>query len=62
MFGVHAAEELKLDASIISIDGIALDEFNFIDIGAALPGSGAVPVVIKSLLFPSSTAPGLQPK
>ena len=39
--------------SIISIDGIKLDEFDFIDIGAMLETSGAVPVVIKSLVFPS---------
>jgi ethanolamine utilization protein EutA len=55
IFGIHAAEELKVDAPIVSIDGIALDEFDFIDMGAMLPGSGAVPVVIKSLLFPGSS-------
>ena len=58
VFGIHAAEELKLDAPIVSVDGIALNEFDFIDIGAMLPGTGAVPVVIKSLLFPGSAAPG----
>jgi ethanolamine utilization protein EutA len=52
IFGTHAAEELKIAAPIVSIDGIALEAFDFIDIGAMLPGSGAVPVVIKSLLFP----------
>jgi ethanolamine utilization protein EutA len=54
MFGLHAAEELKIAAPIVSIDGIALEAFDFIDIGAMLPGSGAVPVVIKSLLFPGT--------
>lgn len=54
MFGLHAAEELKIAAPIVSIDGIALEVFDFIDIGAMLPGSGAVPVVIKSLLFPGT--------
>jgi ethanolamine utilization protein EutA len=58
VFGIHAAEELKIDAPIVSIDGIALSEFDFIDIGAILPGSGAAPVVIKSLLFPNSAALG----
>lgn len=57
VFGIHAAEELKIKAPIVSVDGIKLDEFDFIDIGAVLPGSGAVPVVIKSLLFPNSTEP-----
>lgn len=58
VFGIHLAEEMELDASIVSIDGIALEEFDYVDIGAPLEGSGAVPVVIKSLLFPTSAAPG----
>ncbi len=43
---------------IVSIDGIALREFDFIDIGALLETSGAVPVIIKSLVFPASVALG----
>jgi len=58
MFGLHAAEELGITAPIVSVDGIALSEFDFIDIGAILPATGAVPVVIKSLLFPGSAALG----
>jgi len=58
VFGIHAAQELKLEVPIISVDGISLNEFDFIDIGAILSASGAVPVVIKSLLFPNSTALG----
>ena len=42
----------------MSIDGIVLKEFDFIDIGALLEVSGAVPVVIKSLVFPASAALG----
>jgi ethanolamine utilization protein EutA len=42
----------------VSIDGIVLKEFDFIDIGALLDASGAVPVVIKSLVFPATTALG----
>ena len=53
VFGRHAAEETTLANPVISIDGIALEAFDFIDIGASLPGSAAVPVVIKSLLFPT---------
>lgn len=58
VFGIHVAEELESASPIVSIDGIALEEFDFVDIGAPLDGSGAVPVVIKSLLFPTSAAPG----
>ena len=58
LVGIHFHEELKLANAIVSIDGIILKEFDFIDIGALLELSGAVPVVIKSLVFPASTALG----
>ena len=53
LLGLHLKEEMGSDAHIISIDGIELNEFDFIDIGALIPSSGAVPVVIKSLVFPA---------
>jgi ethanolamine utilization protein EutA len=52
--GLHFQEELKTANPIISIDGIALNDFDYIDIGALIPSSGSVPVVIKSLIFPTS--------
>ena len=52
--GLHFQEELRLQTPIISIDGIALSDFDFIDVGALIQSSGAVPVVIKSLIFPAS--------
>ena len=58
LVGIHAHEEAKLASPVVSIDGINLKEFDFIDIGAMLPASGAVPVVIKSLVFPTSAALG----
>jgi ethanolamine utilization protein EutA len=54
IIGLHFQEELKLECPIISIDGIALSDFDYIDVGAMIPSSGAVPVVIKSLIFPAS--------
>ena len=36
---------------VVSLDGIVLRDFDVCDIGAAVDGSGAVPVVIRSLLF-----------
>lgn len=54
IIGLHFQEELQIENPIISIDGIALSDFDYIDIGALIPSSGAVPVVIKSLIFPSS--------
>jgi ethanolamine utilization protein EutA len=52
--GLHFQEELKITNSIISTDGISLNDFDYIDIGALIPSSGSVPVVIKSLIFPAS--------
>jgi len=53
LIGMHCRAEAGIGA-VVSIDGIDLDEFDFIDIGAMLETSGAVPVVIKSLVFPTS--------
>ena len=58
LIGIHCREELKLDYPVISIDGLELKEFDYIDIGAILESSGAVPVVIKSLIFPATAALG----
>jgi len=54
LLGLHLREEMALDKPVISIDGIDLREFDYVDIGEILPSSGAVPVVIKSLVFPGS--------
>lgn len=54
ILGLHLKEETKVENPVISIDGIALNEFDYIDIGALIPSSGAVPVVIKSLVFPAT--------
>jgi ethanolamine utilization protein EutA len=58
LIGIHLREEMQLDNAIVSVDGLELKEFDYIDIGAMLPNSGAVPVVIKSLIFPTSAATG----
>ena len=52
LLGLHLREELGLANPIVSIDGIELREFDYIDIGEIIPSSGAAPVVIKSLVFP----------
>jgi ethanolamine utilization protein EutA len=58
LLGIHFREEMKLGNPVISIDGLELKQFDFIDIGEMLESSGAVPVVIKSLIFPTSAALG----
>ncbi|MFQ5826161.1 MAG: ethanolamine ammonia-lyase reactivating factor EutA [Dehalococcoidia bacterium] len=51
LVGNILAGELGPGYDIISIDGIALQDFDYIDIGEELSESQAVPVVIKSLIF-----------
>ena len=58
LLGIHLHEEMKIGNGVVSVDGLELKEFDYIDIGTMLPASGAVPVVIKSLIFPSSAALG----
>jgi ethanolamine utilization protein EutA len=58
LIGIHLREEMRIESPIVSIDGLELKEFDFIDIGSILESSGAVPVVIKSLIFPASAAVG----
>jgi ethanolamine utilization protein EutA len=51
LFGIHLRETLGLGNPVVSIDGVELTDFNYVDIGELIPTSGAVPVVIKSLVF-----------
>jgi ethanolamine utilization protein EutA len=58
LIGIHFCEEMKVATPIVSIDGLELKDFDYIDIGAILDTSGAVAVVIKSLVFPASPGVG----
>ena len=53
LLGLHLREEMGLTSAVVSIDGVELREFDYIDIGEMIPTSGAAPVVIKSLVFPT---------
>jgi len=44
-------EELGLPGKLVSIDGVQLQDLDYVDIGAMISPPGVVPVVIKSLLF-----------
>jgi ethanolamine utilization protein EutA len=50
--------ELAVARAVVSIDGIQLKEFDFVDIGEVIRPADVVPVVIKSLLFSGAPAPG----
>jgi ethanolamine utilization protein EutA len=43
--------EIQVPSDVVSIDGLQLQEFDFVDVGEVLQPANAVPVVIKSLLF-----------
>jgi len=49
--GASLKEERRLPNEVLSIDGIVLRDFDFVDIGRVLEPSGTVPVTIKSLVF-----------
>lgn len=52
LLGSVVEDELAADRLVVSVDGLQLREFEYIDIGKVLQPSGSVPVAIKSLLFP----------
>jgi len=54
LLGLHFRDAMRLTLPVISIDGVDLREFDYIDIGELIPTSGAAPVVIKSLVFPAA--------
>ena len=56
LVGKHIVEELGSALKVISIDCVRLNAFDFIDVGEIVPGSGVVPVIIKSLVFPALVA------
>lgn len=53
LVGANIAERLGDHNKVISIDGVELREFDYIDIGEVIQPAGSVPVIIKSLVFPT---------
>ena len=49
--GTILAREVKLARPIISIDGVQLQELDYVDVGKMVEPAAVVPIVIKSLLF-----------
>lgn len=52
LIGEILRRELNITNDIISIDGIFLKEFDYVDIGELIYPANVTPVVIKSLVFP----------
>lgn len=66
LLGRHIAHTAGRDAAVLCVDGIEVNDLDYLDIGEFVPGTGALPVLVKSLLFPRHTAgaaeaPGLPP-
>jgi ethanolamine utilization protein EutA len=57
LIGGIIREEFAPQTDVISIDGIELQEFDYIDIGSMILPSKVVPVVVKSLVFPEVVGP-----
>ncbi len=56
LLGQILERELGLARPVVSIDGLKLSEFDYVDIGELIEPTQVVPVVIKSLLFPAPPA------
>jgi ethanolamine utilization protein EutA len=61
LLGHILEHELHIPRAIISIDGIQLREFDYVDIGEVMQPANVVAVVIKSLLFPTQAAGSTRP-
>ena len=51
--GAILREEVGFQGELITLDGLDLGDLDYIDIGAPQPPSGVVPVIVKSLVFPT---------
>jgi ethanolamine utilization protein EutA len=50
-FGRLLHREVNWPGKLVCIDGVELQELDYVDVGALIAPPGVVPVVIKSLLF-----------
>jgi ethanolamine utilization protein EutA len=49
--GAVLRDELHFTGELVTLDGLDLGDLDYIDIGAPVPPSGVVPVIVKSLIF-----------
>ncbi|WP_203921336.1 ethanolamine ammonia-lyase reactivating factor EutA [Rugosimonospora africana] len=55
LIGSHLATERLDGRAVVSVDCVETGDFAFVDIGRPVTGSASVPVVIKSLIFPTGS-------
>lgn len=51
LVGVLLTREVRYPGPVVSIDEVEVRRFEYVDIGTRMPDGGAVPVVVKSLIF-----------
>lgn len=51
-------KEIGWPGQVLCLDGIRVDDFDFVDIGSRMDPSGAYPVVVKSLVYPDAAPAG----
>ncbi|MBO0691831.1 MAG: ethanolamine ammonia-lyase reactivating factor EutA, partial [Acidimicrobiaceae bacterium] len=56
LLGRHIQKITDDKIPVLCIDGVEVSDLDFLDLGSFLPGTGALPVVVKSLLFPTAEA------
>ena len=49
--GAVLRDELHFKGDLVTLDGIEVGDLDYIDVGAPVPPSGVVPVIVKSLVF-----------
>ncbi|MGH2371986.1 MAG: ethanolamine ammonia-lyase reactivating factor EutA [bacterium] len=57
LVGALLTREVRYPGPVVSIDEVEVRRFEYVDIGAAMPDGGAVPVVVKSLIFGGERRP-----
>ena len=55
LLGKNIQDMTEGGVPVLTLDGIEVSEFDYLDVGAFVPGTGALPVVVKSLLFPAQS-------
>ena len=51
LIGQILVRELGAGSQVISLDGVALQDLDFVDVGQMITPPGVIPLVIKSLVF-----------
>jgi ethanolamine utilization protein EutA len=54
LLGRILVEELAVGRGVLCLDGVDVTEFDYLDVGQVIEPAGVIPLVIRSLLFPTA--------